>query len=107
MLYGPAALWPTYCKNLSTPAIPAALYEYYKLQDCNIVNDIAAFDGTGSLNLYGKTSKNANRHKRCREASEMYLTVMNHTPIIEPELWLAVQHKKASQPPTPPRTGTG
>ena len=91
---------PVYTSNT------AALYEYYKLQDCNIVNDIAAFDGTGSLNLYGKTNKNANRHKRCREAIEMYLTVMNHTPIIEPELWLAVQHKKASRPPTPPRTGT-
>ena len=91
---------PVYTSNT------VALYEYYKLQDCNIVNDISAFDGTGSLNLYGKSSKNANRHKRCREANEMYLTVMSHTPIIEPELWLAVQQKKASRPPIPPRTGT-
>ena len=91
---------PVYTSNT------VALYEYYKLRDCNIVNDISAFDGTGSLNLYGKTSKNANRHKRCREANEMYLTVMSHTPIIEPELWLAVQQKKASRPPIPPRTGT-
>lgn len=91
---------PVYTSNT------VALYEYYKLRDCNIVNDISAFDGTGSLNLYGKSSKNANRHKRCREANEMYLTVMSHTPIIEPELWLAVQQKKASRPPIPPRTGT-
>ena len=91
---------PVYTSNT------VALYDYYKAQDCNIVNDITAFDGAGSLNLYGKTNKNANRHKRCREANEMYLTVMNHTPIIEPELWLAVQRKKASRPPIPPRTGT-
>lgn len=91
---------PVYTSNT------VALYEYYKTQDCNIVNDISAFDGTGSLNLYGKTTKNANRHKRCRDANEMYLTVMGHTPIIEPELWLAVQRKKASRPPVPPRTGT-
>lgn len=83
-----------------------ALYEFYKLQECNIVNDISDFDGNHSLNLYGKTSKNANRHKRCRDANEMYLTVMNHTPIIEPELWLAVQQKKASRVPIAPRTGT-
>lgn len=91
---------PVYTSNT------VALYDYYKAQDCNIVNDIAAFNGTGSLNLYGKTSKNANRHKRCREANEMYLTVMDHTPIIEPELWIAVQRKKASHAPIAPRTGT-
>ncbi len=92
---------PVYTSNT------VALYEYYKMQDCNIVNDISAFDGTGSLNLYGKTSKNANRHKRCRDANEMYLVVMQHTPIIEPELWLAVQRKKASMlPKSSPRSGT-
>ena len=91
---------PVYTSNT------AALYEYYKMQDCNIVSDISAFDGTGSLNLYGKAGKNVNRHKRCREASEMYLTVMGHVPLIDPELWLAVQQKKASKPVNPPRTGT-
>lgn len=92
---------PVYTSNT------AALYDYYKLQDCNIVNELADFDGTGSLNLYGKTNKNANRHKRCREANEMYLVVMQHTPIIEPELWLAVQRKKAAMlPKSSPRSGT-
>lgn len=92
---------PIYTSNTVT------LYDYYKMQDCNIINDISTFDGTGSLNLYGKTSKTANRHKRCREASEMYLVVMNHTPIIDPDIWLAVQRKKASQlPKASPRSGT-
>ncbi len=92
---------PVYTSNT------AAVYDYYKMQDCNIVNELSDYDGSGSLNLYGKNTRNANRHKRCREAKEMYLVIMQHTPIIEPELWLAVQHKKATKLPNiPPRSGT-
>ncbi len=82
------------------------VYNYYREQGANIINPIEDFDGRYSLNLYGKVGKNVNRHKRCREANEMKLIILNHIPIIDSDLWLKVQQKRTANAKTPNRSGT-
>lgn len=93
-------LWkPLYTANT------VEIYKFFESHGANILNDISDFDGLKSINLYGKTNKNANRHKRCRDINEQYLIVSNHKPIIPDDIWLKVQNKKGFKLPAPPRLG--
>lgn len=83
------------------------IYDYFKSRGANFVNDITDFDGTKSVNIYGKTSKGLSKHKRCRKIDEQYLCVMDHEAIIDSDTWIRVQHKLAKVKIAPPRLGTG
>lgn len=82
------------------------IYDYFKKNGANFVNDISDFDGTKSINVYGKTSKNLSKHKRCRKLEDQYLCVMEHEPIIDSETWIKVQHKLGRIRQAPSRSGT-
>ena len=82
------------------------IYDYFKTNGANFVNDITDFDGTKSINAYGKTSKNLSKHKRCRKIEEQYLCVMEHEAIIDSETWIKVQHKMGRIKQVPSRSGT-
>jgi len=89
-------LWrPLYAPN------DIKIYNYFKSLNANFVNDIEEFDGTKSVNLYGKLNKNASKHKRCRSVDEQYFIVSPH------DTWLKVQFKKSDVKYKPPRQGTG
>lgn len=82
------------------------IYEYFKTNGANFVNDVSDFDGTKSINIYGKTSKGLSKHKRCRKIEEQYLCIMEHEPIIDSETWIKVQHKLGRIKQVPSRSGT-
>lgn len=82
-------LWkPLYAPNT------IKIYNFFKLHNANFQNDISEFDGSKAVNLYGKLSKNASNHKRCREIDAQYLIVSEHEPLIDDTTWLKAQAKK-------------
>jgi len=95
-------LWrPLYAPN------DIKIYNYFKNLNANIENTIDEFDGTKSVNLYGRKIKNSSKHKRCRSISEQYFVVSPHQPIIDSDTWLLVQAKKNEKKSQPARKGTG
>lgn len=95
-------LWrPVYAPN------NVAIYNYFKNLGANIVNSIEEFDGTKSVNLYGKTNKLAGKHKRCRPINEQYLSVNPHQSIIDSDTYIKVQMKRGIKKIEPGRKGTG
>lgn len=95
-------LWrPLYAPN------DIKIYNYFKNLNANIINSITEFDGQKSVNLYGKTEKNAEKHKRCRSVDKQYFIVSPHKPIVDSDTWLLVQAKKKEKKRQPARKGTG
>ena len=84
-----------------------AIYNYLCSIGANIANPPEEFDGIASVDMYGKKNTNVSRHKRTRNASEMYCNVSNHDAIIDSDTWLRVQYKKKTLLRTPSRAGTG
>lgn len=83
------------------------IYNYLCGLGATITNPPKDFDGKASVDLYGKKSANANKHKRTRSASEMYCNVSNHDALVDSDTWLRVQYKHQAMLKTPSRAGTG
>lgn len=95
-------LWrPLYAPN------DIKIYNYFKGLNANFVNSIEEFDGTKSVNLYGKLDKNDGKHKRSRSVDKQYFIVSPHEPIVDSTTWLLVQAKKNQKRHQPSRKGTG
>ncbi len=83
----------------------AKIYEYYKNLGANITNNIDDFNGKLSANLYGKAKKNS-KVKAIRNYDEMYLSLINCTPIIPNDVWFKAQTIKGETKHLPPRTNS-
>lgn len=83
----------------------AKIYDYYYSLGTNITNNIESFDSSMTANLYGKTKKNV-KVKARRNYDEMYLSLINCTPIISNEDWFKTQKIKGTTKYLPPRTNT-
>ena len=81
------------------------IYDYFNNFNTNITNDIDLFDGSMTANLYGKTRKNT-KVKLLREYSDMYLSLINCTPIISNEDWFKAQKIKGKRVCLPPRANS-
>lgn len=82
------------------------MYNYLTSIGANISNNPEEFDGKASIDLYGKKGE-ASKHKRCRDASDMYCNISSHDALIDSKTWIRVQHKRLSLLRTPNRSGTG
>lgn len=95
-------LWrPLYAPN------DMKIYNYFRGLNANFINNVEEFDGTKSVNLYGKLDKSAGKHKRCRAVDKQYFIISPHKPIVDSTTWLRVQAKKDKARNAPPRKGTG
>lgn len=95
-------LWrPLYAPN------DIKIYNYFKGLNANFINEIEEFDGSKSVNLFGKKNKNSSKHKRCRSVEDQYFIVSPHESIVDSNTWLKVQMKKEDVKRKPPRQGTG
>ena len=81
------------------------IYDYFNNFNTHITNDIDFFDGSMTANLYGKTKKNV-RVKALRDYSDMYLSLINCTPIISNEDWFKTQKIKGKRIYMPPRSNS-
>lgn len=81
------------------------IYDYFNNFNTHITNDIDFFDGSMTANLYGKTKKNV-RVKALRDHSDMYLSLINCTPIISNEDWFKAQKIKGKRIYMPPRSNS-
>ena len=81
------------------------IYDYFNNFNTHITNDIDFFDGSMTANLYGKTKKNV-RVKALRDYSDMYLSLINCTPIISNEDWFKAQKIKGKRIYMPPRSNS-
>jgi len=84
-----------------------AVYNYLISQGANITNAPEEFDGKASIDVYGKKTTNASKHKRCREFKDMYCNISNNDSIIDSSTWIKVQNKRNQIANRPSRTGTG
>ena len=103
-LWGINAISAILSRPIYTPAT-AKIYEYYNNLDSNITNNIESFDGSMTANLYGKAKKNV-KVKARRNYDEMYLSLINCTPIISNDNWFKAQNIKGITKYMPPRTNT-
>ncbi len=103
-LWGINAISAILSRPIYTPAT-AKIYDYYYNLNTNITNNIENFDGSMTANLYGKAKKNV-KVKAIRNYDEMYLSLINCTPIISNEIWLKAQKIKGTIKHMPPRTNT-
>lgn len=103
-LWGINAISAILSRPIYTPAT-AKIYDYYHNLNANITNTIENFDGNMTANLYGKAKKNV-KVKARRNYDEMYLSLINCTPIISNEDWFKVQNIKGTTKYLPPRTNT-
>lgn len=83
------------------------MYNYLTSIGATITNPPEEFDGTASVDMYGKKNSSASKHKRTRSAEEMYCNISSHDAIIDSDTWIKVQHKRKSMLRTPARAGTG
>lgn len=83
----------------------AKIFEYYNNLGSNITNDIEYFDGSMTANLYGKAKKNT-KVKALRNCNEMYLSLINCSPIISNEIWFKAQKTKGETIHLPPRANS-
>lgn len=93
---------------LSRPVYTEAtvkIYDYFNKLGSIITNDIEYFDGSMTANLYGKTKKNV-KVKARRNYNEMYLSLINSTPIISNEDWFKAQKIKGVKKYMPARSNT-
>lgn len=81
------------------------IYDYFNNFNTHITNDIDFFDGSMTANLYGKTKKNV-RVKALRDFSDMYLSLINCTPIISNEDWFKAQKIKGKRKYMPSRSNS-
>ena len=84
-----------------------ALYNYLLGIGANITNPVEEFDGLASVDMYGKKNAASGKHKRTRNAEEMYCNISNHEAIIPSDVWLKVQYKRQNMLRKPSRAGTG
>lgn len=103
-LWGINAISAILSRPIYTPAT-AKIYDYYYNLNTNITSNIESFDGNMTANLYGKAKKNV-KVKARRNYDEMYLSLINCTPIISNEDWFKVQKIKGTTKYLPPRTNT-
>lgn len=83
------------------------MYNYLIESGAKITNEPAEFDGSLSIDLYGKKNVRSSKHKRCRSFSDMYCNVSNHRAIVDSDTWIMVQRKYQQQAIQPRRSGTG
>lgn len=83
----------------------AKIYDYFNKMGTHITNDIAQFDGNMTANLYGKTKKNV-KVKALREYEDMYLSLINCSPLISNEDWFKAQQIKGKRKLLSPRSDT-
>ncbi len=81
------------------------IYDYFNKLETTITNDIEHFDGSMTANLYGKTKKNV-KVKARRSYNEMYLSLINCTPLISNEDWFKAQKIKGVKKYMPARSNT-
>lgn len=81
------------------------IYDHFNKLGSIITNDIEYFDGSMTANLYGKTKKNV-KVKARRNYDEMYLSLINSTPIISNEDWFKAQKIKGIKKYMPARSNT-
>lgn len=67
----------------------AKIYEYFASMNAKIVGSPADFDGTNGLQLYGKTTHEA------EDWSDIKVVVMQHEGTIPSDVWLSCQRKLA------------
>ncbi len=103
-LWGINAISAILSRPIYTPAT-AKIYDYYNNLGSNITNTIDNFNGNMTANLYGKAKKNT-KVKARRSYDEMYLSLINCTPIISNEDWFKAQKIKGITKYLPPRTNT-
>ena len=103
-LWGINAVSAILSRPIYTPAT-AKIYEYFTNLGSNITNDIEYFDGSMTANLYGNAKKNT-KVKALRNYNEMYLSLINCSPIISNEDWFKAQKIKGTTKHLPPRTNT-
>ncbi len=103
-LWGINAISAILSRPIYTPST-AKVYDYYHNLGTNITNNIDTFDGSMTANLYGKAKKNV-KVKARRNYDEMYLSLINCTPIISNEDWFKAQKIKGTRKCLPPRTNT-
>ena len=82
------------------------VYNYLTQSGAVISNPPEDFDGTLSVDLYGKKDSSQSKHKRCRKGSDMYCNISLHEAIIDSDTWLQVQYKILARPKIGGRTGT-
>ena len=83
----------------------AKVYNYFNKLGTHITNDIEQFDGSMTANLYGKTKKNV-KVKALRDYDNMYLSLINCSPLISNEDWFKAQQIKGKRKTLAPRTNT-
>lgn len=83
----------------------AKVYDYFNKLGTHITNDIEQFDGSMTANLYGKAKKNV-KVKALREYEDMYLSLINCSPLISNEDWFKAQQIKVKRKSMSPRSGT-
>ena len=103
-LWGINAVSAILSRPIYTPAT-AKIYEYFNNLGSNITNNIEYFDGSMTANLYGKAKKNT-KVKALRNYDEMYLSLINCSPIISNEDWFKAQKNKGETKHLPPRTNS-
>lgn len=81
------------------------VYDYFNKLGSHITNDIEYFDGTMTANLYGKAKKNV-KVKAIRNYDEMFLSLINCSPIISNEDWFKAQNIKGMKKHLPARSNT-
>ena len=91
-------------RPIYTPAT-TKIYDYFNKLNTHINNDLEAFDGKMTANLFGKAQKNV-RPKAVRNFNDMYLSLINCPPLISNEDWLKAQNKKGVRKLLPPRSNT-
>ena len=80
-------------KNPVYVKMNADIYAYYKNKGVNIENDIEDFTGEYGGSLVGKRGRNPSTY---RDLSKFHLNVANWEGVIEPEIFIQVQKKLAS-----------
>lgn len=103
-LWGICAIKAILTRPIYTNAT-SKIYDYYNNLGANITNDIENFDGSMTANLYGKAHKNV-KVKALRECKDMYLSLINCTPLISNEDWLKAQKIIGVKKNMAPRTNS-
>lgn len=81
------------------------VYDYYNKLGTHITNEIDFFNGSMTANLYGNAKKNSNV-KALRHSDEMYLSLINCTPLISNEDWFRAQKIKGVRKVLAPRSNS-
>lgn len=81
------------------------IYDYFNKRGTCITNNIDAFDGKKTANLYGNAKKNTNV-KALRNYDEMFLSLINCVPVISNEDWFRAQNIKGTKKNLAPRSNS-